>query len=85
MERLTTLAATGRIPLSVSRRFVAPATFLVLGLVDILVFGKYAHHGDATFAFSQPFAKVTVPNLKLPAAETATRWVPRPSPSARCG
>jgi simple sugar transport system permease protein len=71
MERLTTLAATGRIPLSVSRRFLAPATLLVLGLVDILVFGKYAHHGDATFAFSQPFAKVTVPNLKVPAAETA--------------
>src|SRR5208282_4359898 len=29
-----------------------------------------AHHGDATFAFSQPFAKVTVPNLSLPAAVT---------------
>jgi len=71
MERLTTLAATGRLPLTASRRWIAPATFLVLGLVDILVFGRYAHHGDATFAFSQPFAKVTVPNLKVPAAETA--------------
>ena len=40
-----------------------PATFVLFGLVDILVFGPYAHHGDATFAFSQPFAKVTVPNL----------------------
>ena len=67
---MTTLAV-GRIPLTVSRRFLAPATFVVLGLVDILVFGKFAHPGDATFAFSQPFAKVTVPNLKLPAAETA--------------
>ncbi len=56
MERLTTLAVPGRIPLGVSRRWIAPATFLVLGLVDILVFGGYAHHGDATFAFSQPFA-----------------------------
>jgi simple sugar transport system permease protein len=71
MERLMTTLAVGRIPLTVSRRFLAPATFVVLGLVDILVFGKFAHPGDATFAFSQPFAKVTVPNLKLPAAETA--------------
>ncbi|HJY67585.1 MAG TPA: ABC transporter permease, partial [Streptosporangiaceae bacterium] len=30
----------------------------------------YSHKGDATFAFSQPFAKVTVPNLSLPAAAT---------------
>jgi simple sugar transport system permease protein len=41
--------------------------FAVFGLVDIFVLGLNAHHGDATFAFSQPFAKVTVPNLTLPA------------------
>ena len=68
---MTTLAWPARIPAGVSRRLLAPAAFLVLGLVDICVFGLYAHHGDATFAFSQPFAKVTVPNLKLPAAQTA--------------
>jgi len=68
---MTTLARPARIPAGVSRRLLAPAAFLVLGLVDICVFGLYAHHGDATFAFSQPFAKVTVPNLKLPAAQTA--------------
>jgi ABC-type uncharacterized transport system permease subunit len=71
MGRMTTLARPARIPAGVSRRLLAPAAFLVLGLVDICVFGLYAHHGDATFAFSQPFAKVTVPNLKLPAAQTA--------------
>ena len=32
--------------------------------------GLNAHKGDATFAFSQEFAKVTVPNLTLPAAAT---------------
>jgi general nucleoside transport system permease protein len=68
---MTTLAGAARIPLNVSRRFLAPATFLVLGLADILIFGMHAHHGDAAFAFSQPFAKVTVPNLRVPAAETA--------------
>jgi general nucleoside transport system permease protein len=57
-------------PVGAFRRWLAPVTFLVFGLVDIFVLGGYAHHGDATFAFSQPFAKVTVPNLTLPAAVT---------------
>jgi ABC-type uncharacterized transport system permease subunit len=68
---VTTLAGVARVPAGLSRRLLAPATFVILGLVDILVFGGYAHHGDAVFAFSQPFAKVTVPNLRLPAAPTA--------------
>ena len=45
-------------------------TFTVFGLIDIFVFGLFAHHGDVTFAFSQPFSKVTLPDLSLPAAET---------------
>ena len=57
-------------PVSTWRRWLAPATFAVFGLVDIFVFGLLAHHGDVTFAFSQPFARVTIPNLSLPAAET---------------
>ena len=57
--------------LTIDRRIVASATFVVFGLVDILGFGMYAKHGDAVFAFSQEFAKVTVPNLGLPAAVTA--------------
>ena len=54
-------------PVSSFRRWLAPATFLVFGLINILVLGGFSHHGDATFAFSQPFAKVTVPDLTLPA------------------
>ena len=57
-------------PVSPWRRWLGPATFAVFGLVDIFVFGLLAHHGDVTFAFSQPFSKVTIPNLSLPAAET---------------
>ena len=57
-------------PSSTFRRWLAPVTFAVFGLVNIFVLGTYSHHGDATFAFSQEFAKVTVPNLKLPAAIT---------------
>jgi ABC-type uncharacterized transport system permease subunit len=64
------LDLAARPPSSAFRRWVAPVTFAVFGLVDIFVLGLNSHHGDATFAFSQAFAKVTVPNLTLPAAIT---------------
>jgi general nucleoside transport system permease protein len=64
------LDLAARPPSSAFRRWVAPVTFAVFGLVDIFVLGLNSHHGDATFAFSQAFAKVTVPNLSLPAAIT---------------
>jgi ABC-type uncharacterized transport system permease subunit len=51
-----------------TRRFAAPLTFLAFGLVDIALFGRA--HGSATFGFTPEFAKVTVPNLTLPAAAT---------------
>jgi simple sugar transport system permease protein len=51
-------------------RLAVPLALAVFGLIDVFVLGLFAHNGDATFAFSQPFAKVTVPNLSLPAAET---------------
>jgi general nucleoside transport system permease protein len=68
-ERVPTVRAAGA-PTSAFRRWLAPATFLVIGLIDIFVLGLNSHKGDATFAFSQEFAKVTVPNLSLPAAAT---------------
>ena len=52
-----------------ARRLAAPVTFAIFGLVDILVFGRDAH-GSVTFAFTPQFAKVSVPNLVLPAAGT---------------
>jgi simple sugar transport system permease protein len=64
------LDLAARPPSGAFQRWLAPVTFAVFGLVDIFVLGLNAHHGDATFAFSQPFAKVTVPNLTLPAAAT---------------
>ena len=67
---LTDQALVNQAPVSPFRRWLAPGTFLAFGLIDIFVLGGYSHKGDATFAFSQPFAKVTVPNLTLPAAAT---------------
>jgi general nucleoside transport system permease protein len=69
-EGVPTALAAGTAPTSAFRRWLAPATFLVIGLIDIFVLGLNAHQGDATFAFSQEFAKVTVPDLSLPAAAT---------------
>jgi ABC-type uncharacterized transport system permease subunit len=68
---MTALASTVRAPISLNRRILAPTAFIALGLVDILGFAMFAKHGDARFAFSQPFAKVTVPNLAVPGAATA--------------
>ena len=70
---MTTLARPGVSlrSLRVERRYIAAVACLLFGLIDILGFAMYAKHGDATFAFSQEFAKVTVPNLSLPAATTA--------------
>jgi simple sugar transport system permease protein len=71
VERVTTaITRPAGFRLTIDRRIVASATFIVFGLVDILGFGMYAKHGDASFAFSQEFAKVTVPDLDLPAALT---------------
>jgi ABC-type uncharacterized transport system permease subunit len=69
-ERVVTLLEPGVAPVSAFRRWLAPATFGVFGLVDAFVLGEYSHKGDAVFAFSQTFAKVSVPNLSLPAAAT---------------
>jgi len=76
---------------SAARRFAAPLTFLAFGLVDILVLGLRSH-GSATFGFTPAFAKVTIPDLTLPAAATcyfcgavtlalAAAWLALPSMS----
>jgi general nucleoside transport system permease protein len=67
--RLNVLLVPETSAVSWGGRFAAPATFAVFGLIDILVFGLHAH-GDATFAFSPQFAKVSVPNLPLSGAAT---------------
>ncbi|MGE5289055.1 MAG: ABC transporter permease [Micromonosporaceae bacterium] len=65
---MTTLASTIQTPLATHRRLLAPITFAVLGLADILLFGLLAHEGDASFALSLQGASVHVPTLHVPAA-----------------
>jgi simple sugar transport system permease protein len=78
VERVTSAPAPARLPVLLppdpaaarwGGRLAAPVTYVIFGLVDILVFGLNAH-GSATFAFSPQFAKVTVPDLGLPGAVT---------------
>jgi general nucleoside transport system permease protein len=64
---MTTLAATVRAPVTINRRYVTAAVFVALGLVSILVFGRYAHKGDAGFQFALPGATGNVPVLHVAA------------------
>ena len=51
-ERVPTVLSTAAAPGSAFRRWLAPATFLLFGLIDIFVLGYFSHSGDSTFAFS---------------------------------
>src|SRR6266568_4370440 len=69
MERMTSLATRVGAPVTtVNRRLVAAGAFVVFGLIDILLFGLFAHKGDATFALALPTASVQVPSIHVPAA-----------------
>jgi general nucleoside transport system permease protein len=67
----TTLAPPVRVPVTVSRRYLAAGTFIALGVIDIFVFGLFAHRGDAVFALSLPGAKPHVPSIRVPGAAAA--------------
>jgi simple sugar transport system permease protein len=68
---MTSLAAAVRAPLTVNRRLMAAGAFILFGLIDILLFGLFAHKGDATFALSLPSASFQVPSIHAPAAPVA--------------
>ena len=65
---MTALATTAGAPVTVNRRLFAAGSFILFGLIDILVFGLFSHKGDATFALSLPTASVNVPSIRAPAA-----------------
>jgi simple sugar transport system permease protein len=71
MVGMTTLTAPVRVPVSISRRYLAAGTFITLGLIDIFVFGLFAHRGDAVFALSLPGATPHLPAIRVPGALAA--------------
>jgi simple sugar transport system permease protein len=68
VERVTTLAAAVRAPLTTERRHLAGVTFIVIGLINIFVFGAFAHAGDASFELSLASASIKIPVIRVPAA-----------------
>jgi general nucleoside transport system permease protein len=69
VERLTTVATAVRPPLTTeTRRHLAAGTFVVIGLINIFVFGILAHAGDASFELSLASASVKIPVIRVPAA-----------------
>jgi ABC-type uncharacterized transport system permease subunit len=65
---MTALAVPIRVPQANTRRYIAAGTFVLLGFIDILVFGLFAHAGDAVFAFSLSGSGIQIPQLHVPAA-----------------
>jgi general nucleoside transport system permease protein len=51
----------------VTRRYIAAGSFILFGLIDILLFGLFAKPGDATFVFTAG-GTAHVPDLPLPAS-----------------
>jgi simple sugar transport system permease protein len=69
VERVTAVVAAVRRPLITNRALVAPVTFVVLGLIDICLFGTAAlvHKGDAAFMLSAG-SGVKIPAIRVAAA-----------------
>jgi len=66
---MTTVTTAVRAPLTtVERRHLAGVTFIVIGLINIFVFGVLAHPGDASFELSLASASVKIPVISVPAA-----------------
>ena len=68
---MTALATVTPAPVTVNRRLLAAGMFVLFGLADILLFGLFAHNGDATFALALPGAPVHVPAIHAPARPVA--------------
>jgi general nucleoside transport system permease protein len=63
-----TALATVHVPAAGRQRYLAPATFIVLGVLDIVLFGLHSRSGDAVFALSVSGAGyVHVPSINVPA------------------
>ncbi len=95
MERVTTATLPVRLPVTFGRQQLAAAFFVLVGAVDIAVFGIFAHAGHATFQLSISGSGVQIPNIHVPAALVCYvvgglsvgigvwRWITEPSRAAK--
>jgi simple sugar transport system permease protein len=49
------------------RRYVAAGTFVLLGVLDIVVLGLASHSGDAVYSLSLPGSGIQLPSIHVPA------------------
>ena len=59
---------------AIDRQQAIAGIFVMLGLVDIFVFGFLADKGDAVFTFTLTGAAVSVPNLNLHPVLSQRGW-----------
>ncbi len=65
---MTTATAAIRLRATEGRRQLAAGTFILLGVIDILIFGLFSHAGDASFELSISGSGVQIPAIHVPAA-----------------
>ena len=65
---MTTVTASISLRAGESRRLLAAGTFILLGAVDILIFGLFSHAGDASFELSTSGSGVQIQAVHVPAA-----------------
>jgi ABC-type uncharacterized transport system permease subunit len=65
---MTAVTATIRLRATEGRRQLAAGTFILLGVVDVVIFGLFSQAGDATFELSISGSGVQIPAIPVPAA-----------------
>ena len=65
---MTAVTATIRLRATEGRRQLAAITFMLLGVIDIFIFGLFSAAGDATFELSISGSGVQIPAIHVPAA-----------------
>ena len=65
---MTAITTAVRLPQANIRQYLAAGTFVLLGLIEIALFGLTAHSGDAIFALSLSGSGIQVPSIHVPAA-----------------
>ena len=65
---MTAITTSARLPVTFGRQQLAAGFFVLLGAIDVAVFGVFSHAGDATFQLSITGSGVQIPNIGVPAA-----------------
>lgn len=65
---MTAVTATIRLRANEGRRQLAAGTFILLGVIEIVIFGLFSHPGHASFELSISGSGIQIPVIHVPAA-----------------